>query len=199
MRCPWVETYTVNRLRFVLHLDLLVAHNVLLVGYRGTGKSTVGRVLAQSLDYQFIDTDDEIESRARCSITSIFSQQGEEAFRDLESRVIAEFASKQKLVLSLGGGAILRKQNRDLIAQCGPVVWLTATVATIANRVGLDPDSQSRRPNLTVQGGVDEIELILSARLPIYQAVATFIVATDDRTPEKVVDEILRVSKGRLT
>ena len=165
--------------------------NVCLIGYRGTGKTTVGRILAERLGYRYIDTDDEIEKRAGRTIADIFRDQGEGAFRDLESTVIADVVQPSQLVLSLGGGAILRPENRQRIQECGVVVWLRAPLETIAERMGLDPHTEDRRPKLTEHGTLDEINAVLQERWPLYQACASISVDTDGRSPQAVVDLIV--------
>jgi shikimate kinase len=163
---------------------------VFLIGYRGTGKSTVARKLAERLGYDAVDADAEIERRAGKSIAAIFAEEGEAAFRDLESRVVAELSSLRRTVVALGGGAVLRDANRDAICAAGPVVWLTATVEAIIGRLESDPTTASRRPNLTRSGGREEVDAVLSERTPIYRQCATIVVDTDGKTSAQVADEI---------
>lgn len=157
-----------------------------LIGYRGTGKSTVGRLLAERIGWSCVDADERIEQAAGKSIQAIFAEGGEPAFRDWESRVVAELCQQDKTVLAWGGGAILRAENREWICAAGPVVWLRADVATIDQRVNFDPSTQSRRPNLTTAGGRQEIENILAQRTPLYQQCADFQVDTEGMTPLEV-------------
>jgi shikimate kinase len=164
---------------------------VFLIGYRGTGKTTVAKLLARELGYDWVDADDQIEHRAGKTIAAIFADQGEQAFRDLEAEVVAELGDRRRLVVALGGGAVLREANRAAICQAGPVVWLTAGIDTIVERLSLDRSTASRRPNLTQAGGRAEIEALLAERKPIYRACATFEVDTDSTTPADVVDRII--------
>jgi len=164
---------------------------IFLIGYRGTGKSAVARELADRLNRSFLDADEEIERRAGKSIAAMFAEDGEEPFRELEAQVVADMCSKSNAVISLGGGAVLREENRGAITAAGPVVWLTASVETIAARIAADETTTSRRPNLTATGGRVEIEAVLAARTPIYRACATFVIDTDDRTPADVADGIV--------
>jgi shikimate kinase len=165
---------------------------VLLIGYRGTGKSTVARPLARELGYEAIDADNEIEARAGCSIAELFATSGEPAFRDLEEGVIADLCRRERVVIALGGGAVLREANRAAIRACGdPAVWLIASPETILARVVADGSTSSRRPNLTTAGGLAEIEQLLEARLPYYRECATLVVDTEGKSPEEIAAEIL--------
>lgn len=163
---------------------------VALIGYRATGKSTVARLLASALAWKCIDTDDEIELRAGKTIAEIFAEQGEQTFRDLETAVIGEHARRSSCVLTLGGGAVLRAENRRLLKSC-LTVWLTATAATIHKRLVADEQSTTRRPQLTNAGGLAEIKELLAQRQPIYRLCADLVFDTEGKTPREVTDEIL--------
>jgi shikimate kinase len=166
-------------------------NGIALIGYRATGKSTVARLLATALAWECIDTDDEIQLRAGKTIAQVFTEQGEEAFRDIETAVIRENARRASCVLTLGGGAVLRAENRHLLESC-LTVWLTATAATIHERLVADERSSSRRPQLTNAGGLAEIEELLAQRQPIYRLCADLVVETEGKTPREVTDELLR-------
>jgi shikimate kinase len=163
---------------------------IFLIGYRGTGKTTVARLVAQRLGRESIDADKEIERRAGKTIAAMFADDGEPAFRDLEAAVVADLA-RTSLVVSTGGGAILREANRDAMQSAGPIAWLTASVDTLAARISADAATARLRPNLTAVGGKVEIEAVLADRTPIYKACATFVVDTEGKTPAEVADEIL--------
>lgn len=164
---------------------------IFLIGYRGTGKSTVARLLAERWGWEYIDTDQEIESRSGKSIATIFAEEGETAFRLLETAVVTELSCRRRTVVALGGGAVLSEANRRAVQRAGIVVWLTATVDTIAKRLAADDKTATQRPNLTATGGLGEIETLLAAREPIYRACATFEVDTENKTPREIVDEIV--------
>jgi shikimate kinase len=164
---------------------------IFLIGYRGTGKTTVARLLAERLGWRAIDADDEIEHRAGKPIAAIFAGEGEGAFRDLEAQVVAELAGRTQVIIAPGGGAVLRQSTREAMQAAGPIFWLTASVDTIAARLAADDATESRRPPLTAAGGRDEIEAVLAQRSPIYQACATFVVDTEGGTPAEVAEEIL--------
>ncbi len=165
--------------------------NILLIGYRGTGKSTVGRLFAERLGWAFVDADVEIEAAAGKSIADIFADEGEAAFRDLEQQVVAELVQRDKHVVSLGGGAVLREENRNAIRRGGQVVWLTASAAAIHARLTADESTPQRRPNLTPRGGLAEIEQLLAEREPLYRECATCDVSTADRSPAEIVECII--------
>lgn len=163
---------------------------IALIGFRGTGKTTVARLLAEQLGYGWIDVDDEIEIQAGKTIAAIFEEAGEGVFRELESTLVASLCDRKKTVLALGGGAVLREDSRNCIAQCQAVVWLTASASAIERRISADPTTGTRRPNLTNHGGRTEIEVLLEQREPIYRACATLEVDTEDRAPAEIAAEI---------
>ena len=162
--------------------------NIVLVGYRGTGKSTVGRLLAARLGLDLVSTDAEIVKRAQRTIPEIVAQEGWEYFRDLESSICRELAGRDQLVIDTGGGAILRAQNVEALKKNSTVVWLTASVETIAKRIGGD----RQRPSLTgTNSFVDEIQDVLRERTPKYQAAADHSIATDDQSINQLVEALL--------
>jgi len=164
---------------------------IALIGYRGTGKTTIARLLALRLGYDWVDADVEVELALGMSITEFFEQSGEERFREIESRVVAELCGRERTVLAVGGGAVLREDNRRRLADCGAVVWLRASAASLERRIAHDPTSLGRRPKLTNHGGRTEIEALLAQREPIYRACATLEVDTEDRDPAEIADEIV--------
>ena len=162
--------------------------NVVLIGYRGTGKSTVGNIVAARLGRILVSTDAEIVKLVGQSIPEIVEQNGWEYFRNLEAKVCQELAGRTGLVIDTGGGAILRSQNVEILKGTGTLFWLTASVSTITERIGRD----SQRPSLTgVKSFLDEIQDVLRERTPMYQAAADYIIETDGRSVTQVTDEIL--------
>ena len=164
--------------------DRILTMIISLIGYRGTGKSTVARPLAARLGWTAIDADDELERRAGRSIRDIFATDGEPEFRRLERETLVDLLRRDRLVIAAGGGAILNPQTRADFGANGPVVWLQASVETIEQRLYGDPTTTAaRRPNLTASGGRQEIEQMLKVRDPYYRETASLIVATDRPLP----------------
>lgn len=163
---------------------------LILIGYRGTGKTTVAQRVAELLDLACFDADVEVEQRAGKSIKQIFDDDGEHAFRELEVRVIADLVQRGDAVLSLGGGAVMREATRRTIAPA-TVVWLTARPETIHARMAADAKTAQQRPNLTTGGGLEEIASLLNQREPVYRACADFTVETDGKSAEQVAQEIV--------
>jgi shikimate kinase len=166
--------------------------NLVLIGLRGTGKTTVAQLLSQRLGWPWFDADAEIESRAGKSIAAIFADDGEAAFRDLESQVVADLAARANAVLALGGGAVMREENRRAIAVQGSIVWLVASPETLLRRVDADRATPKRRPNLSAAGGITEITATLDARKAVYGSCAHLTVDTEEKTPPQVADAILQ-------
>lgn len=163
---------------------------IFLIGYRGTGKTTVARLLALRLGCDWVDADVEIELRAGKSIAAIFVDDGEPAFRDLESQVVADLAKRSDTVVALGGGAVMHDDNRRAISG-GTAIWLKAPAATILERLAADPATPEQRPNLTTRGGEAEVIELLAQREPIYRQCANLEVDTEGKEPAAVADEIL--------
>ena len=161
-----------------------------LIGYRGAGKTTVGRLLAKRVGWDFIDADVVLEREAGRSIKEIFAQEGEAGFRDRETENLRKLARQADCVIATGGGIVLRTENRQQMKDTGYIVWLTAPVETIAARIDADPSTTDRRPNLTI-GGTEEIEELLRKREPLYRACADLEIDTLNRSPEIVVERIL--------
>ena len=161
-----------------------------LSGYRGTGKSTVARLLAPRLGWDVVDADEEIVRRAGKPIAAIFADDGEPAFRDLEERVVAELCGRDRVVVALGGGAILREATRERLLAAGPVVWLTAPAETLAARIAGDDGTAANRPALTTLDGLEEVKRLLAERTPLYKECATVSFDTGELSPEAVAERI---------
>ncbi len=157
-----------------------------LTGYRGSGKTSVGHILTEPLGLPLIDLDAEIESTAQKTIREIFAEGGEQRFRDLEANELARFAAGEPAIVSLGGGAILRQSNFDLIRETGWSVWLDADAETLASRISGDVTTADRRPSLTSQTGIDEIRSLLDQRRPIYESIASLRVDTTHQSLNEI-------------
>jgi shikimate kinase len=165
---------------------------IILIGYRGTGKTTIARKIAGQLAIPVKDSDAEIECRAGKTIAEIFGQDGEAVFRDLEESVIAEILhSGERLVMATGGGAVLRSSTRELLRRSGTVFWLTATPATLLHRISGDIHSKTMRPNLTPLPMMEEIASVLEKRIPLYQSTAHQTVCTESATPDEIAQWII--------
>jgi shikimate kinase len=161
--------------------------NIVLIGYRGAGKSSVASVLAGRLGWQCVSTDAEIVTRAKQSIPEIVKSSGWEHFRNLESDVCREVGAKDHLIIDTGGGAILRSENIEALKANGRLFWLTAEIPTIEARIGGD----TQRPSLTgTKSFIEEIADVLEERRPKYRAAADYVIPTDRQSVAQVVDAI---------
>lgn len=159
---------------------------VALAGFMGTGKSRIGWELSRRLALTFIDTDRVIERVSCMRITDIFEVYGEEVFRSYETEVVKRCLKLDEVVVSTGGGTVVRKQNRDLLKRRGPVVVLTASPETIYKRT-----RRHKRPMLEGADPTERIRTLLEARREAYRDVASMEVSTDGRDSEDVVEEIV--------
>jgi shikimate kinase len=162
--------------------------NIVLIGYRGTGKSSVATMLASRLRWERVSTDAEIVTRTKQSIPEIVQAFGWEYFRDLESDVCRDVGVKDSLIIDTGGGAILRPQNVQALKVNGRLFWLTAEIPTIEARIGGD----TQRPSLTgSKSFIEEIAEVLEERRPKYRAAADYVIATDNQSVTQITDIIL--------
>ncbi|MBI3978853.1 MAG: 3-dehydroquinate synthase [Chloroflexi bacterium] len=169
--------------------------NLFLIGFSTTGKSTVGRLAAESLGYAFLDTDDLVERMVGRSVPDIFARDGEPAFRELERRALAQASERGRAVVATGGGIILDEQNRRLMAERGIVVLLEARPATIFARLraALTADGPGAvRPLLQSPDPLARIESLKAARQPLYCLAADWTVHTDGLALEQVAAEVTR-------
>jgi shikimate kinase len=165
--------------------------HLFIIGYRGSGKTTLASKLATLLMLPMADTDQLVEKQACKTIAQIFSDAGESDFRDLESDAIAQVVERTvPHIISLGGGAILRETNRKVIASSGWTAWLTASPEELARRIAGDPLTQVNRPALSNLGTLDEIKSILNKRLPYYSETANAIYNTDELSLEQLAAQV---------
>lgn len=168
-------------------MSIALPENIFLVGLMGAGKSTVGRLLARRLSKRFVDTDHEIEKRNGVTIPVIFEIEGEDGFRRREQEVLADLAQEEGLVLSTGGGIVLRPENREALRNHGFVVYLNARPELLAERTKHDRS----RPLLNVEDPLARLRQLHAVRDPLYREVAHAIVETGRGAPQQVVQAIL--------
>ena len=166
--------------------------NIFLIGPMGVGKTTIGRQLAKSLSFDFIDSDHEIEKRTGADIPWIFDIEGEEGFRQRERQVISDLVKMHGIVLATGGGAVLDPQNRADLKGHGVVVYLKASVKKLLQRTARD----RQRPLLKTSNPRQKLAAILEEREPIYQKMADFIVDTEKRNVSNSVNYIINKVKS---
>ncbi|MAE67360.1 MAG: shikimate kinase [Phycisphaeraceae bacterium] len=145
--------------------------NIVLIGYRASGKTTVGRLLAARLGWPLRDVDRGIEAKCDLTIKDIFEQKGEPFYRDVESQVVVEMCAEDRSVISFGGGTIMRPANQEHARRDALVVYLQAAPGELWRRIQADPDSELNRPNLS-RGGFEEVVEMLEKREPTYIACA---------------------------
>jgi shikimate kinase len=161
--------------------------NIILIGFMGAGKTSVGRLIATRLGFQFIDTDAVIVERAGMEISEIFKRDGEAHFRDLETSALESMGFLNRCVISTGGGIVLREGNRGLLHQLGFVALLTATEDVIFERVSRN----TKRPLLHTPNPRETVAEMLAARQPQYEATAQLIVDTTNLNHDQAADRII--------
>ena len=167
--------------------------NLFLIGYRCTGKSSVGKALAQRLNWPFVDTDRMIVDTAGAGITAIVANKGWAYFRDTEVKAVQTVCAADRQVVATGGGVVLDERNVSAMQASGKVVWLRADMQTIADRMLADDATAGNRPPLTGQGLIQEISTVLSERKPLYEAAADAAIDTDQQKIAAICDRILRL------
>lgn len=166
-----------------------------LIGYRCTGKTTVGRALARRLGWPFTDTDQIVAATAGTSIARIVDRNGWPYFREKERQALASVSELDHQVVATGGGIVLDDRNVAVMKNSGPVVWLKAGRKTIEARMLADAATAGNRPSLTGQGLTEEIESVLSERRPLYEKAADLAIKTDQEKIETLCDRIIAAFK----
>lgn len=154
----------------------------------GAGKSTVGRVLANILSFDFQDTDHVIEQRTGADIPWIFDVEGEEGFRDRESIVLKELLEREQVVIATGGGVVVREENRGLLKNIGTTVYLTTDVKHLIARTTRD----KKRPLLQVENPQQRVIDLFNERDPLYREIADYVIETDSQSPKSVADLVAK-------
>ena len=163
--------------------------SVILIGYRGSGKTTVGRLLAERRGVAFIDTDEMIVQFAGRSIAEVFRAEGEAGFRRREEQAIRMSTAQKGRIISVGGGAVESKENRRLLRAYGTVVWLEAPPETLWERMQEDRTTGDSRPDLG-GGGLEEVREVLARRAPLYASTSHVALRVAGLTQEQVVSDI---------
>lgn len=173
--------------------------NVILIGYRCTGKSTTGEILARVMSLPFVDTDRVIESTMGSDVASIVADLGWEGFRKIESQVLKQVLTSDSMVIATGGGVVLDRKNLVAMESAGTVVWLRASADTILRRMSGDTATPGLRPSLTGSSLEQEVVETLEYRAPLYQRAADLVVDTDLHDPAETAAEIQRILDKRRT
>lgn len=170
-----------------------VGTNLILVGMMGCGKTTVGKLLADHLNWAFIDTDQMIMERTGLTIPVIFKEKGERYFRRLEQEVITGVSRWTRVVVATGGGAVIAQENRQVMKENGLVFYLRAVARVLAKRVGVEEG----RPLLAGKKLIVELEKLLAAREGYYREAADVVLNTDDLNLEQVVEQVIKECRSR--
>lgn len=161
--------------------------NIVLIGFMGSGKSSIGRLIAGRLGFQFVDTDAVVVERAGMDIPKVFARHGEAHFRKLETAVLESMAMRDRCVISTGGGVIVRPGNRTLLRRLGFVVWLTASEEVIYQRVSRN----KRRPLLQTENPRETVAKLLESREPAYAETAQFRLDTTVMSRAAAADVVI--------
>ena len=172
--------------------------NLYLVGYRCTGKTSVGRLLAKAMAWTFVDMDHELVTEAGIPIEEMVDSRGWEYFREREAQLLGSLSHAAKQVISTGGGVVTVPENIAIMRGSGKVVWLHASPDTIAARMEADRSTAGQRPPLQGNNSVVEIEEVLAERMPLYDEAMHLQVETDALSLEEVTEGILRWLESQL-
>ena len=164
--------------------------NIYLIGYRCTGKTSVGKCLAAGPEWRFVDADAALVCRHGVTIQSMVEAGGWDGFRRNEKQLLADLCTGTGQVVATGGGAVLDGENVDRMKKSGIVIWLKASPATIKERIVSDRHTGDQRPSLTGKGLLEEIEDVLEERLPLYEDAMDLAVVTDDRNIQEISQRI---------
>lgn len=170
--------------------------NIYLVGYRASGKTFVGKAVADKMNWSFVDADQVLERQQGRSIAKIVKSGGWKEFRELEKELLKQLIKSKKHVISTGGGVVLDPDNIKNMKNTGLVVWLEARPETICKRLANDEKTATQRPALTDQGVLGEITTVLEQRTPLYKDAADLIISTDKTDVEKICVQIISNFSG---
>jgi shikimate kinase len=164
--------------------------NLVLIGYRATGKSTVGRILSEKMKITFRDTDLLVENKMAIPIKEIVALHGWDFFRIKEKEMIKTLMKKKSAIIATGGGVVLDQENVNLLKQTGVIIWLNAPVQDIVDRLNKDAQNKAIRPQFTTGNIAQETVDVLKQRLPLYEGAADYIVDTTGKKAVQVAEEI---------
>ncbi len=165
--------------------------NIVLIGYRGVGKSVVGDILGRHLNMTCVSVDEQIVQKAGMPIAEIVEKYGWSRFRDLESEMVRQLAGENNLIMDTGGGIIERPENMVVLKNMNAtIIWLKASVDTIVARIRID----NQRPSLTAgKSFIEEVDEVLKNRIPKYKSAAQFQIDTDNLTPDQVANKVIEI------
>lgn len=166
--------------------------NLYLIGYRCSGKTSVGSALSRDLGRSFVDMDEEIVAREGMTIATMIAQYGWAYFRRKESEVLVEIADRDDLIVATGGGVILDEKNVLAMRHSGRVLWLRVAAETVRRRIVADENTAANRPALTDQGLMEEIEGVLETRSPLYQKSAHYTLDSDTDSVSELCQTVMR-------
>lgn len=174
-----------------------LSKNIVLIGFMGCGKTTIGRLLEKLLGYEFVDTDQLIEKKAGMAIREIFAKHGEQRFRELEAAVLQELSAPgtPRRIIATGGGIVTRKRNRRVLKDLGYVVWLQAPAKVILQRTARNRD----RPLLQTENPQETIQKMLDERMPLYEETADLEVETVGLDEKEIACGILESARYHFT
>jgi shikimate kinase len=165
--------------------------NLFLIGYRCSGKTTIGKSIATAMGWSFVDSDIRVIKACGKSIQEIIDTDGWNAFRRMERSTIKQICTKDRQVVATGGGVVLNADNIKAMKTSGMLIWLDASAGIIRKRMLADKNSGRFRPALTERGRIGEIEGVLLQRKPYYESASDFFVQTDDLTPAEITRKII--------
>tara|TARA_B100000035_G_scaffold150315_1_gene128111 strand:+ start:886 stop:1398 length:513 start_codon:yes stop_codon:yes gene_type:complete len=165
--------------------------NIYLIGFMGSGKTTLGKILSKKLDKIFFDSDQVIEEKLGVDVTMIFDYEGEAGFREREKEILKELVSKKNIVLATGGGAVISESNRNLLSENGTVIYLKSNYKDLILRMKND----KTRPLLKENNIETIIKKLCKDREPLYKSISDYEIATKNKRIPEIIDEIIRVIK----
>lgn len=161
--------------------------NIVLIGMRGAGKTTIAKLLSKKLHKEVIETDDLVAKKAKTTIAKIVATFGWDYFRNLESEVIQEICKQDNIIISCGGGVVVKPKNIDALKQNGKIFWLQISVAALLKRIGND----KKRPSLTGRPQKEDMEIVLKQRFDLYKNAADKIIDTEKLSKKEVAEKII--------